>query len=46
MKFDLIPTDEQKIIFILSSRDITITKSLVRFVFNAFKLHEETLITQ
>ena len=36
MNFDLIPTDEQIIIFILPSKDISITKSLAKFVFNAF----------
>ena len=46
MNFDLIPTDEQKFIFILSSKDIVITKNLAKFLINAFKLREESLTPQ
>ena len=44
MNFDLIPTDEQKCIFILSNKDITVTKSLAKFVFIIQR--KETLICQ
>ena len=43
MNFYLIPTDEQKFLFILSSNDIIITKSFAKFVYNAFKLREKNL---
>ena len=46
MNFDLIPTDEQKFIFILSSKDIVITKNLAKCLINAFKLREESLTPQ
>lgn len=40
MNFNLIPTNEQKFIFILTSKNVAIIKSFANFIYNSSKLRE------